>query len=167
MADRKHSKKSPKKSPKGSKKKYDTSRCKIPKVYCGIGDWKTAKNTNNYSYYYKRGSPYECMKSGFGAGMYSEKKKSIPNTSLQNIPYVGPVYDQKFKTKKIKTLQQLVDKLEDKDSNEIDKYLRSIFTKSNKSIDTKALNSTILYLYSEGIRDLPKCDKIKGKDDDD
>lgn len=140
--------------------RYDIKLCKIPKVYCGNGDWKTAKPSNNYTRYYKNGTRYECMKSGFGAGMISEKRKDLPKNSLQNIPYVGPVYESNFKRKKITSLNKLYDRVEDMKEDKIRKLLEDVFTKSNDAIDFRAMNSTIMHLYNEGYHNMPECEEL-------
>lgn len=139
--------------------KFNIDRCRIPKVYCGKGDWKTS-SPNKYSKYYKKGTNYECLRSGIGAGMMIEKKKSLSKNSLQNIPYVGPVYEANFKKKKITTLSKLEEKVEDMKTNDIKKLLEGVFTKSNGNIDYKGMNSTILYLYGEGYHNMPECKRI-------
>lgn len=138
---------------------FKTEKCKIPKIYCGNGDWKSAK-PNNYSYYYKKGSPYECMKAGYGSGMYFEKKKNLDENSLQQIPYVGPTYETNFKSKKIKTLSGLYKKIKTMDEDDIQELFEEVFTKSNDTIDRKAINSCILYLYYKGYKNMPKCKKV-------
>ena len=99
-----------------------------------------------YSYYTKKGSPAECIKKGIGAGIYIEKKKNITKTSLQNIPYVGPVFEKNFKKHKISTIKKLLDTIEDMTTSQIKKLLTKVFTKSNGQVDNKGYNSTILYL---------------------
>jgi hypothetical protein len=93
--------------------KFNINKCLIPTIYCGKGSYKSASPSNNYSKYTKKGSPSECIKKGIGAGIYIEKKKNLTKTSLQNIPYIGPVYEKKFKSHKITTLAKLESYIED------------------------------------------------------
>ena len=61
---------------------FDIDKCIIKQVYCGRSNIIPAKDKKRYS---KVGSRDECLKKGFGAGMYNEKVKHLPQTSLQNI----------------------------------------------------------------------------------
>lgn len=139
--------------------RFKIEKCKIPKVYCGNGDWKTAK-PNNYSKYYKNGTSHECVKSGIGAGMMIEKVKGLGKSSLQNIPYVGPTYEANFRKKKVATISALIKRIDDKSKDYVKKFLESVFTKSNGSIDHKGINSVIMYLYGKGYTNMPSCKKI-------
>lgn len=141
--------------------KFNINKCLIPTIYCGKGSYKSSSPSNNYSKYIKKGSPTECVKKGIGAGIYIEKKKNLTKTSLQNIPYVGPVYEKNYKKHKISTLKKLEDFIDSSSSSKIKKLLRNVYTKQNNQIDSKAYNSTILYLYYKGYKNLPTCDTIE------
>jgi len=75
---------------------FDLSECAIPTVWCGRGN-PPKRRAGDDKYYYKTGDRYECMQKGFGAGMHTERKKNLPENSLQQIKYVGDVYEKKFK----------------------------------------------------------------------
>jgi len=137
--------------------KFNINKCLIPTIYCGKGSYKSVSPSNNYSKYIKKGSPSECIKKGIGAGIYIEKKKNLTKNSLQNIPYIGPVFEKNFKSHKITTLSKLEEYIEDSSISKIKKMLTDVCTKSNGQIDPKAYNSVILYLYYKGHRDLPVC----------
>jgi len=136
---------------------FKADECAIPKVWCGNGKMpkRTTKN------YYKIGSRAECVKVGFGAGMYSERKKHLPMSSLQQIPYVGETYEKKFKKIGIKTKAELRSKMSKKSPTEIEKILKKVFTKKGGSFDRRAYNSTLLFLYQNGVGKLPRCRRIK------
>ena len=51
-------------------------KCSIPVVWCGKGELPPRK-ANDEKYYIRRGTAHECMQIGFGAGMYSERKKDL------------------------------------------------------------------------------------------
>ncbi len=137
---------------------FKVEDCIIPKVWCGKGN---RPKRNSDTYYYKNGSRYECMRQGFGAGMYSERNKNLSANSLRHIKYVGDVFEQRFRKRGIATTTNLVKKMKEKSTNEIEKFLKRVFTRSNGGLDRRAYNSTILYLYRHGVRKVPKCSKIK------
>lgn len=139
-------------------KSFDASLCAIPTVYCGKNKQSPKKVTGENYYYVRKGTSYECMKKGFGAGMGEERRKNLPSNSLQNIKYIGPVYAQNFASKGIKTIANLIKFAQTKG---IKKLLHQVLKKSNGILDTKAYNSTLLFLYKSGsIKNLPRCKKI-------
>jgi hypothetical protein len=145
-----------------SKKKshFDVDRCAIPTVYCGSGAVPERKKGDD-KYYTGVGTPYQCMQKGFGAGMYSEKNKSIPKTSVQTIKYVGEVYERNFKNHKINYLEDLKKYANSHNEEELKELLKDVFDKSGGILDKRAYNSTLLYLYKNGVENLPQCKIIK------
>ncbi len=138
---------------------FNISECAIPAVWCGNGNPPNRKSEDQV-YYHKTGTRYECMKKGFGAGMYSEKKKNLPQDSLQHIKYVGDVFEQKFKLKGINNTKKLRRELSKKTSHEMAAILKGVFTRKGGVVDKRAYNSTVVYLYQHGIGNVPKCMKI-------
>lgn len=131
--------------------------CIIPKVWCGNG--KVPKG-NTYAH---TGTPTECLKIGFGAGMHNERSKHLSKDSLQQIKYVGEIYEVKFKKEGIKTIANLLKFSKDKAKTILQKMLIKVFTRSaNGGLDKRAYNSTLVYLYQHGIAtgNIPKCSKI-------
>ena len=137
---------------------FKKEECIIPGVWCGNGPIKDA-DKNKYS---KAGTPYECMKKGFGAGYHTERAKHLPATSLENIKYVGEVYDSNFRDEGIYTISQLVTYAQRHTKQELDDLLARALIKKNKVIDERAWNSVLVYLNDKGIADnkLPACKKI-------
>lgn len=132
--------------------------CIIPTVWCGNGNIPTKVSEDKK--YSRIGTRLECMKKGFGAGMYSEKKKLLSPESLQNIKYVGEIFEQNFKKNNIHTLDDLVEFAKKKRSSEIKKVLYKVLEKKNKQFDKRAYNSVLLYLFHHGGKDLPLCRRI-------
>ena len=133
---------------------FNKNKCIIRKLYCGNG--KIPKDTSDKKYS-RKGSSYECLKKGFGIADWNHRKKNLSKTSLQQIPYIGPVYENNFKKNKIYSLTSLISKL--KNLNLINKkeIITKCCTKSNGGIDQKAINSILLYLHSHGVKNLPSC----------
>lgn len=133
---------------------FDPKACEIPKIWCGKGN-----KPNNYA---KTGTPYDCMKIGFGAGMHTERNKHLPPTSLQNIKYVGDTFEKRFAKKKI-TSTTLLLKFATKSSKlQIDALLKEVFIRKGCGLDKRAYNSTLMYLYQHGIASvkIPLCTKL-------
>ena len=113
---------------------FDTNRCIMKNIYCGNGNIPNNKK-NLYS---KVGSPYECLKKGFGSGMYNEKKKTLSINSLQQISYVGDLMEQNFKNNGFNVIPHI------------------LINKDGK-LNIKAYNSVLLFLHNNGIKNLPRC----------
>lgn len=138
---------------------FNKKDCFIPTVYCGKGDFQeTNKNTNNYIYT-KKGSSYECLKKGFGAGMWNERKKDIGKYSLLQIPYVNDDIERNFKNYGIRNTQQLINDMKKLSKNQMNKALRSICKIKNK-ICFKSMNSILLFLHENNVKQLPQCKKL-------
>lgn len=130
---------------------FDITACEIRTFYCGKGALPRNKN------YTRKGDSYECMKRGFGAGSWSEKKKHLPAKSLQRIKYVGPKFEKNFKNKKINNTDQLVSKLCNKTANQKKNFLEDIFTRANNTVDYRGYNNVLLFLHMADVGRLPKC----------
>ena len=135
-------------------------QCAIPKVWCGKHT-PPKRRPGDLKYYYKTGSRSECVKIGYGAGMYGERKKHLPTGSLQQIPYVGDVYEKKFKKMGITNKHDLRREATTRSSKELGGLLKRVFTKKGGVLDKRAYNSTVVYLYQNGIGNVPQCSKIK------
>ncbi len=140
--------------------KFKEADCIIPEIWCGEAATPPKKKD---TIYYKTGTRYECMKKGFGAGTHIERKNYLPATSLQQIKYIGEKHDANFKAAGIKTQKQLVSQMQLKTTSQMETILKKILTKSDGVLDTKAYNSTVVYLYRHGIASVPACSKIKVK----
>lgn len=134
--------------------KFDRKRCAIPTVWCGKGNITT--NFKNDRYYTTKGKRWDCLKKGIGVGM----AKNQDDTLVGSIPYVGKELSKKFRRKGFKTKQDLLDWCDDKDEGEIENILRKCCKNKNKSLNGKAYNSTLLWLYDNGIWWLPACELL-------
>lgn len=140
---------------------FDPQECSIPTVYCGTKKKIPTKEGNDLRYT-RKGTPYECMTKGYGAGMHSEKAKHLPKSSLQRIKYIGDVHEENFRKKKIATVTNLVTRARVLTKDELRIFLEEILLKKDGTIDMRAYNSVLLYLYSKGVyENLPACTKIK------
>ena len=140
--------------------RFNISECVIPTVWCGNGQ-PPKRKFENKMYYYKIGNRYECLKKGFGAGMYTEKRRNLPGSSLQQIKYVGEIYEKKFRASGINTLSTLRKRMLQKTTSEMKSFLKKIFTRKGGTLDKRAYNSTIMYMYRNGNRSVPKCSRIR------
>jgi len=136
---------------------FEIEKCAIPTVWCGKGAPPKRKGLKWYS---KTGSRYECMKKGFGAGTVAEKRKHLPDNSLQQIPYVGDVYEKKFKRNGISNTGQLLQEAQNRSRTGLRTLLQRIFTKRRGGLDKRAYNSTIVFLYQHGIGHVPSCSEF-------
>ena len=134
--------------------------CAIPSVWCGKSNTPPKTKPVDMIRYTRPGSRYECMQQGYGAGMYSEKKKGLPKTSLRQIKYVGEVYEANFKRNGISTITHLVNKLRGKSKSVIQNTIRKAVTKKGGVIDKKAYNHCLVYLYFHGVNALPSCYRL-------
>lgn len=139
---------------------FDPKKCDIPTIWCGNSD-KPPKKHKDGSYYYKTGSRYECMKKGFGAGSNTEKKANLPVNSLQQIKYIGETHEQNFKKSGIKTTTALKSHCRGLAPKDIEKFLKGILKNSKGITDLRAYNCVLMYLYTNGLGNVPSCKKIK------
>lgn len=138
---------------------FKVSDCYIPEVWCGDSDTIPRHSVNRR--YTRKGTRRECLKKGFGAGMYTEKNKSLNPTSLQQIKYIGERYEQRFDIiGNIRSTTQLINYAKTRNSNQIDRFLKRILVKSNQVIDQRAYNMVVLFLYQKGVRNVPRCTRI-------
>jgi hypothetical protein len=133
---------------------FNSKKCEIKKIYCGEG----ILDKNIYS---RQGSTYECLKKGYGIASWEQRKKDLPIDSLEQIPYVGPLYTKNFNTAGIKSIPQLISKCKKLDKDGIKKLLYKCCSKNNNVVDNRATNSILLLLFKNGIKDLPNCVNIK------
>jgi hypothetical protein len=139
--------------------------CAIPTVWCGKSDTLPKANPKDMVKYVKVGSRYECMQKGYGAGMYGEKNKGLPRTSLQQIKYVGETYEANFKRNGISTTTQLVSKLKGQPKPVIQNTIKRSVTKKGGVVDKRAYNHCLVYLFVHGMNEesgenLPPCYRI-------
>lgn len=134
--------------------------CAIPTLWCGNKKIIPTRNKSDEKYYTRKGTPLECMKQGFGAGVYTEKKKHLDKKSLQNIKYVGETYENNFNKKNIYVLEDLLSYASTHTAQQIKKLLTVVFKKKGGVLDQRAYNSTILFIYKNGISSVPQCSKI-------
>ena len=137
--------------------RFRVEDCAIPQVWCGNG---AVPNTTARKRYSGAGSPHQCMQKGFGAGMFTEQRKNTHRTSLQQISYVGDVYDRKFRTRRINSTDALEAYVRRRTAASTSRLLREVFTKTNGALDRKAYNSTVIYLYDRGVHGVPACERI-------
>lgn len=130
---------------------FDPKKCEIPTVWCG----KKQKPG------VVLGDRYQCMRKGFGAGMYSEIKKLLPKDSLRHIKYVGEYYEDRFKRIGIRNINELVYRLRSMSATQIRNLLLGVFTNKGGKYDYRSFNSTLMYLYTKKVVDLPSCVEIK------
>ena len=86
--------------------------------------------------------------------MAMERKKGLPTTSLQQIKFVGPVHEGKFKKSGVATTTELISKMRVKTAAEIAVFLKKI------GLESRAYNSTIIFLYRHGNANIPACKKL-------
>lgn len=139
---------------------FNPKDCVIPTVYCG-NKKKIPKSEKGVTYA-RKGTSYECLQKGYGAGYYSEKAKHLKPSSLQRIKYVGDLYELNFKKRKINTTTSLITYSKTLSNEELKLFLGEVFLKKDGVVDMRAYNSTLLYLYNNGVyENLPPCTKIK------
>lgn len=134
---------------------FDTDRCIIKGVYCGDGNIPL----DRAKYYSGLGTRNQCMKKGFGAGMATERRKTLPANSLQNISYVGDVMEQNLIQNGIKNLDDLKVLFKGASKDQMKIILKNSLINKNGVINKKAYNSVLMYLYNSGLKNLPKCKK--------
>lgn len=132
-------------------------RCRIPVVWCGNGPVPRPRGNKRYT---RKGTAHECLKVGVGAGMYSERKKTLPATSVQHIPYIGPVHERNFASNRIRTLNDLRTRMKSLSKKGKRDLLVRVLQKKGGGLDKRAYNSVIYYLYERKMKDLPLCDRI-------
>lgn len=138
---------------------FNVGLCVIPSVWCGNGPVPHGIRDNTR--YTRVGTTTECMRKGIGAGMAQERLKNVPEDSLQRIKYVGEVYERNLIRERIRTQTALRTYARNHTNQQLQALLRRCFTKNGGGgVDMRAYNSTILWLYHQGIVDLPPCVRI-------
>lgn len=136
-------------------------RCLIPSTFCGKAESSIpASNLRENIRYTERGSPITCLKKGVGIGRQIERQSALPSRSLQNIKYIGKIYEERFMSKRVRTLSQLVSYIRNHSSAHNGRFLREVLTNASGQVDQRAMNSVIHFLYyeNESIRpNLPIC----------
>lgn len=125
------------------------NKCLIPTVWCGESNTIPKISSDGYNRYTNAGSRHQCMKIGFGAGLY--KSENIKKNSIRTIKYIGEVHEASFKKNNISTTTQLIVRCQKKSPDYIQKLLKKILTKNNGTLDTRAFNSTIIFLFHNDI----------------
>jgi hypothetical protein len=140
---------------------FDPQDCSIPTVYCGKKKKIPVREKGADTHYVKKGTVHQCIQKGFGAGMAIERAKNLPVNSLQRIKYVGEVYESNFKKKKINNTTSLIKYSKTLTKEGLKTFLESVLIRKDDVVDMRAYNSTLLYLYKNGIyENLPSCSKI-------
>ncbi|KKK57936.1 hypothetical protein LCGC14_3049460, partial [marine sediment metagenome] len=111
--------------------------------------------------YSRKGASYECLKKGFGIADWEHRKKNLTKTSLQQIMYIGPVYETNFKKKQIYSITSLIKKLEGLSTKEKRDIISAGCRRKNGSMDQKAFNSIVLFLHGRNLKNLPSCKVVK------
>jgi hypothetical protein len=112
----------------------------------------------NNMIYHRQGTPYECLQKGVGTGLFEERKRGLPPTSLQLIKYVSPKQEANFAAREIYTQQNLIDLFASKaNSNKVKKLLQACLKTKSGELDQRAYNSVVLFLYFAGVDPLPGC----------
>lgn len=140
---------------------FNPKKCVIPTIYCGK-DKIVPETIHNNTKYIRHGTSYECMTKGFGAGLIAEKLKNLPANSLQRIKYIGDIHEANFKKSGIHTTTQLISRVKKLKTNAVEKLLKNILKRKNGTLDTRAYNSSLLFVYQNGVSiNLPQCVNIK------
>lgn len=139
-------------------------RCLIPSEYCGATSrpMPTVNKKENLRYT-GRGTPLSCMKKGIGVGLYMEHKAGLPTLSLQHIKYIGDVYEQQFARSRIRNIPQLFQYIQTHTRRQNEAMLRTVLTNAMDTVDIRAYNSVIHFLYMSNETPrakLPACTPI-------
>ena len=137
---------------------FNKSNCIIRKTYCG--DSKVPKDTATQKYS-RKGTRHECLKKGFGIADWKHRNKTLSKTSLQQIIYIGPIFETNFKKKKIYSITSLMNKLQGLSTKDKRELIASVCKRKNGGLDQRAFNSVILFLHERGVKNLPSCKIVK------
>jgi len=135
---------------------FNREDCIIRTAYCGEGAVPRDTLSKKYS---RAGTRGECLQKGIGVGLAQERTKNIPANSLQKIMYIGPVYEEKFKTQKVRNLTQLKSVIATKENKR--QFIERCCTRKTGTVDQRAVNAVLMYLHDSGVRDLPRCRVIR------
>ena len=137
---------------------FNKSACLVRKVYCGNGKVPPDTATVKYS---RKGTQYECLRKGYGIADWEHRNKSLSKNSLQRIMYIGPKYEENFKKLKIYSTKSLVTKTAGLTKEEKKALVAKGCRRENGSVDQRAFNAVILFLYNQGQQELPSCKIVK------
>lgn len=136
-------------------------KCGIPTVYCGNKTPIPKKNLQQNLKYERTGNKTECLKKGIHTGIYLERNKDLPEDSLKNIKYIGDYFEEKLISKRINTIQQLINKIKISSKNNNKTFLENISKNRVGNIDYRVYNSIIHYIYHNSNQNtsnkLPEC----------
>lgn len=145
---------------------FDPRKCLIPTAWCGKGPLPPPAKRRDYKQnvkYVREGTKDECLQKGVGAGVHIERKKSLAANSLQNIKYIGDVFEKRFQDEGIRTTTDLVARVNRLTKVQVKSLVEKVTTKKNGRIDHRAYNHVLLWLYYEGKisqEKLPLCHKL-------
>jgi hypothetical protein len=134
---------------------FNPRNCVEYSLWCGKTEMPRGIKDNKL--YYRNGSSSECLKVGFGAGIYSEKRRHYAPDDLRQIRYIGDKYTSNLSKIKIKTTTQLISKMKTLTVQEKQKILQKALTKEGGILDKRAYNSVLFYLHLQGVSRLPQC----------
>jgi hypothetical protein len=137
---------------------FNKSACIVRKLYCGDGTIPKDSASKKYS---RKGTSYECLKKGYGTADWEHRKKNLTKTSLQQIMYIGPVYETNFRKKKIYSITSLIKKTENLSVKEKREVIAAGCKRKNGSVDQRAFNTVVLFLHERGVKNLPVCKIVK------
>lgn len=135
----------------------DIDDCIIPQLWCGNAPNPPVVRGKRYT---RKGTSLECMRKGFGAGMYSERAKHLPADSLMQIKYVGETYNGNFAQRGIHTIPEFEAAMRATSREHMRDVLNFVCTKRGGVLDRRAYNSLIMHLYNRGIGNIPACIRI-------
>jgi hypothetical protein len=129
---------------------FDLTRCRRRTVYCG-GQIPIPPSSDPLVEYTRQGTPFECMKKGFGAGAAQERTKSLPATSLQRITFIGPTYEANLQRELgIVNSSQLAMALRGLGDAAFDAALRRALVRSTGAFDSRPYNALLAWMYMAG-----------------
>jgi hypothetical protein len=138
---------------------FNPDGCYIPSVYCGNEDRKYPYREGENEYM-RAGTRHECMQKGFGAALAQTTKKTLPRENLQQIRFVGPKFEQAFKSQNIHSTRQLLEYARRHSTLDLERLLTRVFQTQTQLLYGKGYNSVLLWLYRNGTRELPQCTVI-------
>ena len=146
---------------------FDPSKCLIPTAWCGKGPVPAKRKDFKLNVKYVReGSKDECLQKGVGVGVHIERRKGLSQTSLQNIKYVGEVFERKFIEEGIADTRALLRRVNSLTKEQNKALIARVTTKKDGRIDHRAYNHVLLWLYENGVSGskLPLCHKLVAED---
>lgn len=96
-------------------------------------------------------------------GLAEERRKSIDqNRSLQSIDYIGPAFEENFRSIGINTVQNLltiIPRLPDQATRR--GVIEFACTRKGGSIDQRAVNAVLMFLHDSGLEQVPVCRVVR------